>query len=539
MAKESILPESFILNYNLFELPTTQHKSGLVGLVLMIRHLHNLKISKDDIDILSIDKHNVSFKFTQKGMIELFNKTYEAFLGECKSKTKWKDDNKQTIEPIRIDEIEVDGKNGKKKKEKLYIYPKVFPFGAFLPYLDPEGPDGIWTKLWRDMLWQIPRGAPLSRIPFNNFSKNKSIDDGIEVYENLALNKNKEVVLTGTFLLGIQKATAEGIEYKDINKYQFLLNFWMFVSEIFVPYFIDTEGSKTFNGYVLTFPDIIDLENYCDDYIELLKNRSVDKFAYLPKNAVIDLPLEGGLKSMQNISNIIKSKVQINNEISLNDLILSIDIIHASKEGDSVKILYQNKIDSDIFINNEYDKISKIEFWSYSFRKQILINIINKSKWYNNFIKVINSIQIKRSEKGGYMTEFEKFAHDARKMLETEKDNLDKENTINLNTTIYKIVTNYLTGMLNSKYGLVWNDSYSNEDKYNYRDKKSKIAMNALLAIRSRNTNDFVKYVSTNIFSISQMMKKEEYLFVTDKLLNDTENFKIILMLAFSAQMPY
>ena len=167
--KAKAAPEVIELRYTLAELPSSQHRAGLAGLVFMIDWLKRQRPKKVGIcEYLDLDARGVSVKIDLPGLIQLFDQVYGASHEEQRSTSPWKGQ-----EPLRIDEdtIEERGKT-KTKTKKYYVYPVVVPRGAFLADIrwdqtvDKAG-NGPWIKLWRDMVWTIMRGVPAQRRPFN------------------------------------------------------------------------------------------------------------------------------------------------------------------------------------------------------------------------------------------------------------------------------------------------------------------------------------------------------------------------------------
>ena len=151
------------MTYQLLDLPTAQHKAGLAGLVLQIRSMEQRKFSKDQRPtIVALDPTSATFDFSEESVRSLFDDLYDAEHAEISVKSKWPGQA-----PIREDEIDETGSDGKVHKSKRFIYDVVQPKGHFLRRYLPER-DGLWLKLWRNMLWEIPRGRPTTRIPYKH-----------------------------------------------------------------------------------------------------------------------------------------------------------------------------------------------------------------------------------------------------------------------------------------------------------------------------------------------------------------------------------
>ena len=62
------------LEYNLAELPSSQHRAGLAGLVLMLRWLEKEPDKKGICKVVNIDETSAKFEFDQEGFRYLFDK---------------------------------------------------------------------------------------------------------------------------------------------------------------------------------------------------------------------------------------------------------------------------------------------------------------------------------------------------------------------------------------------------------------------------------------------------------------------------------
>src|SRR5438552_1560653 len=89
------------LDYNLAELPSSQHRAGLAGLVLMVRWLERDKSRKGICEMTRIDKHSTTLRIDQTGLQELFDETYAASKEEQERNAVLKNKKKEIIPPLR------------------------------------------------------------------------------------------------------------------------------------------------------------------------------------------------------------------------------------------------------------------------------------------------------------------------------------------------------------------------------------------------------------------------------------------------------
>ena len=188
------MSKTLTLEYNLAELPSSQHRAGLAGLVLMVRWLKNEPDKKGVCEITQIDETSATLEIDQEGLQFLFDKVYAATKEEVGRDAKLKNKAKEEIPPLREEKRTVTDKDGKSKEKTFYIYPQVIPRGAFLVDYD-KSEEGIWIKLWRNMIWSILRGVPATRRPYDESVRkvNFTEDALIKVWQEL----NKQCRLYG------------------------------------------------------------------------------------------------------------------------------------------------------------------------------------------------------------------------------------------------------------------------------------------------------------------------------------------------------
>jgi len=239
MAKKKTLPEIEVLDldYNLAELPSSQHRAGLVGLVLMVQWLKRQGTHKGICDVTRLDGRGATLRINQEGLAALFDEMYAASIEEVEeSKLRTKRNSNETHPPIK--EVVKDVvRRGKTETKTFYVYPAYIPRGAFLVDLDPtaSGDKGVWIKLWRDVIWNIFRGIPATRKPFEDRAEGKPTKDAADVWANLILPSDYLIELRSTYFIGAQDVNAENVSFKDRARFRFLLHFWPYTAQVYVP----------------------------------------------------------------------------------------------------------------------------------------------------------------------------------------------------------------------------------------------------------------------------------------------------------------
>lgn len=172
------------LTYNLFDLPTAQHKAGLAGLLVMIETMKRRGLEQLP-KILDLSATTASVSFSVETMQTLFDDLFDAEVVEVRVKSKW-----QGKPPKREEEITVQV-DGKEKKERRFVYDVMRPKGLFLQALYPEG-DGKWIQIWRNMLWNVLRAQPATRKIYEERAEGEKSSAAADVYADLkkALEKH-------------------------------------------------------------------------------------------------------------------------------------------------------------------------------------------------------------------------------------------------------------------------------------------------------------------------------------------------------------
>jgi CRISPR-associated protein Cmx8 len=545
--KEAI--EVLTLHYRIAELPSSQHRAGLAGLVLVRQWLEKQDKFQEKLQAgatcqLSFpDEYSAILEIDRAGIAALFDEIYDANTEEQARDKPFK--NKQTkeiIPPLREEEIEEEVK-GKTKTKKLYVYPIDIPQGSFLvdPSYDPtsDGKNGLWIKLWRDMVWSILRGVPATRKPFEARAKGTNYGDSDEVWQQLCQPSDFTVELPSTYFLGAQACNAENIAFKDRARFQFLLHFWVFAAQIYVPAVIDNEGKPNFVGYAIAIPDVANLKVFCGKIQKVLQSRSDVKSGYRPRDAIIDLAVESALDLMHRMRDRLS---QIEGERSTRRFVFGIDVIHAEKQGNNVRLLGINRLDPDDAMDDEYSRIRE-SFWSPLFRRQRLLNLVNHSPWYEGFGKLLCTLPYEQTIENGY------FRRDVRLNFESIQDResnmSDSEEKKSIETIIFQLIKNYVGRKLKLKYDLEWKSEWKGlkqeeldkkQDYLEYSKTKRKVAKSAFLDVRSRTEQtDFINYFVSSLCSVPQHMKSEDYAMLAQKLYRDTDEIRTLTLLALSA----
>ena len=547
MNKQNLKPDlkSVVIElcYQLAELPSCQHRAGLAGLVLMVQELFKQPGFEDRgnliLELSDLDQHGVKLTINWEGIKSLFDFTYQSFKEERSTSTKIKDYE-------RIEEVTIE-KQGKTALQKMYYYSVTTPQGAFLSYWDnsdSEGNQGLWIKLWRDMLWNVVRGIPTTRNPFEDRCDGKSsTKDSEEIWKDLN-QPNKIAQQKGNYHLAAASKTADNIPTQDLARYQFLLHFAPFIFQIYRPSTINKDGNREFSSYAIVVPDIANLERFTEEFPQLLKQRDNAKSGYLPREAVIDLVKEGALDVF-----ILQDRLaRATGEKNMRKSILGAEVFHAEKAGNSIKFQLIGYVEPVLKMTDRYAQI-KDNYWCPWFRKQRLLNLFNSyldlnysegelkeiPPW-NGFDSVLSRIPRKWLE-NTY------FSHDAHQLFRQEILLISGENSMitQSSTTreyariVYDVCQTYILRKLESKYSLKWSECKDDKNKIKeYNEKKTKVANEAFLAVRSRSeSQSFIDYFVSTLYPF---IRRDEFIQFADSLFNKTDEIRSLTLLALSSQ---
>jgi CRISPR-associated protein Cmx8 len=341
MAKQAA-PQTIDIRYDLFDLPTAQHKAGLAGLVLAIRSLKERSEKDPDaippeavpVIIEEPDETAVKIRFTARSVRGLFDDLYDADLIESapreKPRTKGKGAAKREIPPVKRAMVTIpDKKSGKEKQVEGYVYLDVTPRLTALDPLFPPIPE--WLKLWRNVLFQVIRDsrkqAPYKKRAAERF-KNTSFAEAIIGSEDEedaneeeaeggeqdgwgALGDDTQIKLSSALYIGAQGVNAERVSFTGSARFNLLLHFWPLSMLVFVPSFLDSDGKEHLgkrndkdksSHYVIAIPEVSKLRRFCQIYPRMLSRFGEDKRGYRPARAVITVAAQSSLEFINHVA---------------------------------------------------------------------------------------------------------------------------------------------------------------------------------------------------------------------------------------------
>jgi CRISPR-associated protein Cmx8 len=333
------------------------------------------------------------------------------------------------------------------------------------------------------------------------------------------------------------------VPFKDLARFQFLLHFWAFVSQIYVPltwtFDRKTKSEKPKDvGFALVIPDIADLETFCDELPAVLQSRLSEKFGYRPRESAIDVAAEGALDLMHKINQRLATKV---NQVS--DLLLGVDVVHLEKQGNNIRLWGNTRIYPSRSILDKYQN-AKEKYKNQTFRRQIILNILNEKDWSYGFDSLLSKTDFEQTVGNSF------FRNDVRKAFEDvgvtniskgakymETQTTEKVPK-KLEEVVYDLVSTYVREKVRNKYQSEWSKLTSDAEKNKHNELRGKVAREAFLAVRSRTDDDFIEYFTSSICSYHQFSLKGDGFDLVAEALYDEEKraqVRTLTMLALSA----
>ena len=575
MAKQTKQPEAAVVRYDLHDLPTAQHKAGLAGLLLQIESMDDRRAGGADLpappQVVDQGPAFAEVRFTAESTAALFNDLYAATIEEAAVASKW-----AGKEPKEVREVEVrDRESGKMKLERRFVYDVVQPAGPFLARYTNNGRE-IWHKLWRDMLWAIPRGKPTTRGPFNARAEGKPTKEGADAWKDLLAHEKakkkgglKTTEVAGAILLGAQAVSAESVKFEDRADHALLLHFWQLTARIFVPEQIDADGKRQFAGYVLAVPEVSDLGEFARAYKRSLDFLDDKKRGYRPAAAVVTVAAEGSLAFMAQLDRLAAAAAVGPRPP---DYLSGVEFFHMVKLGNNIKTAAHGRVAPDRDLLRNYGFLAGER----GPKNPIMLAgrlraLLEDAPWFarlggelveREWSWFIHSTQEKHATPWAMIT----FARDARRQFDALETHWTerKEDDVNLDQdpeavdrVVYRLVKQFVREKASARMGVAtgdrdaWHkathDPATGYERPKYQEERRHVAQGLFLALRSRRDADFVEHFTATLGSVAQRLPEDDYAVLSAALLRTftdehggnrprtRDDVKTLVLLALSA----
>ncbi|HEX4788572.1 MAG TPA: type I-MYXAN CRISPR-associated protein Cmx8, partial [Actinospica sp.] len=544
-------------------LPTAQHKAGLAGLVLQVESMHVRGLPPESIPRVELTAPTTAeATFTELSLRGLFDDLYDARPAQVESPTRW-----PGATPLAERE-KPDPNGGGGKPRRVFVYEVVEPRGHFLRQFTDDGREA-WHKLWRNMLWAIPRSRPMTRLPFNNRAEGKTSGEGESAWAELlaaekarAKGELRTCEVAGAILLGAQAASAESVPFRDRSEHALLLHFWQLTARVLVPEHLADDGGREFVGYVLAVPEVADLRRFCRLYKQSLAKLGTKLSGYRPAEAVISLPAQGALEFMEALGRLAGETASAEHSEVARTL-AGVEFFHLVKIGNNVKTASGGRVPARPGLLREYGAIKQTTR-NPVFRQARLRGMLQGTSWYVEFATVMAERDwplFVRSERTPRT--IPSFAWDATarfhammrneqtRKADTVSNAPPADRAASLETLIYRLVRTYVRAKTEQKSGVTYASFKDRKVKgpsgrervdypRAYTEAQEKVCADLFLGMRSRHDDEFVSYFTGTIGSVAQgrnLSEEDDFRVIATALLDEQgrRDVKTLAMLAVAA----
>ena len=535
------------LRYFLHDLPTAQHKAGLAGLLCLSRSMHERGLAAF-VEIAAIDARSAEIVFGLDALNATFEDLYDAKWQEQFSPRKF-----PYKEPKRVEEVPVGGGTLGQTANR-FVYDIFRPSGAFFTHLFAGGERSPWLKLWQDMLWAVLRAQPAARGNYKARANGEPLTIADKTWADLlkalkARGEGKVIVrsVAGSLYVGAQDTNAEQVQFQGLVELNLLLHFWQLVTPVFAPRVIDVKNRRMVDqGYLLVVPDVADLREFLWDIDKFWRSREVKISGYRPKQALIDVPPEGGLEFLYDLA-----RLRADRDLSMS--VSAIEWYHQEKQGNNVRMHGQGRLPVDRDLLRRYENARERRA-SPLFKYLVLGNLLAGRAWHQGAANLF----------AGYPTEFFIYTNKSPRnfaffgadvhgrFIANRKDAKAQENDAMTDTQqtdlddilvrrVYDLIGTYVRHRAQERSHMKRDQFGKDEHGYTrypkeYSEAVEKVAKDAFLAMRGRNDREFVNYFTGTICSVPQYFgSQNHFVALSQALITQSDLVKGLAMLALSA----
>lgn len=543
------------LSYDLFTLPTAQHRAGLASLLVAVdtmrrRGLPNVPEAR----IAGLSAACVML--TKASLTALFNDLYDATTEEVRAPTIRKR-NGNPIAPLREEtEIRRDERTGKESTKTIYVYPQVVPKAPFLQSLGMPDP---WLKLWRNAVWSTLRGVPKTRGPYEERTTGTDVREAAGLWDSLRRwqQRGRQYVteVSSALFIGAQAVNAERVPFVGSPDQNLLLHFWPVVMGVGEAWRIEREEEEFREkprGYVIAVPDVMDLEGFAADYQASVAQLDTTMYRYRPRHAVLSLPQEGGLQYLNNLVALAAARAQAG---AIRFSVAGVEVYHLTKKGNSIAVLATGRVPARRELVEQYEVIRGGRYRNLLFRGQLIRNLLDRQPWYDRFDQLFathdQELFIGQGDAPFAADAARKFTVEFGASLAGGTMSSTTGMTFDLSKRVHDMIRAYVSQRTEVKSGIAWADFKDRkvtdpttgrtriDVPQRYREVRERVWQDAFLSLRAcRSREDFVAYFTGTICAVPQYLPMEDYQALAEVLLGDDDSWervKSLAMLALSA----
>lgn len=550
------------LKYVLSQLPSSQHRAGLAGLILSIRWLKEQQefenLVNAELKVIDLSADTVTVQFNLAGLTALMKSHYSAAFEERESNKK-RANSKQKFKTIKRKVFNAD--TGKDKFTTFYVYTDIVPQGELVRSFEPTNSNNlVWTKLWQEVTWAILRPRDKQRLSFKAMA-NSIEPSEIEKTWNLLRDKpDSKVPLSSTYMLGAQAKNNEGVEFSDVAKNKFLLNFWSYVVQIYLPEKIDFKGKPELHGYAIAIPDVRHLAAFCQYFPSILRQRDTKEQWGKPSSAIVRNLEEAGLDSLGSIHTYLS---KLKPELNIDELLFGVDIFHIVRPQDKPQSKPQMLSIRRYLPNREaISEFTRLQHKLYSplFRQQYWQNLTRDRPRIEGFYNLLRDLPTDETIKNNlFCRDFRLVFHPQSSVMELEEtegitpkkvkkpsDNNKFEpiesEEISIESLLLRLLKTYTRHQLEHRFRLKWHENWNNlkteELKkiaayQDYKKKRQQIVVDLHYDLcRPRAVHKFLAYFAAKFTNVYQYITTEEYLLLAKMIQTEPEQIRILCLLA-------
>ena len=547
------------LKYVLSQLPSSQHRAGLAGLILIIWWLQEQPEFQHSVDaefkIVDLNADRVTLQFNLAGLTALMKSHFSASFEERESK-KIRTKSKQKFKKIKrkVYDVETDTT----KLTTFYIYTDIVPQGYLVQSFEPPNSnDLVWTKLWQEVTWTILRPRDRQRLPFKAMANDTEPSEIEKIWHLLQDKPDSKVPLSSTYMLGVQAKNNEGVPFTDLARDRFLLNFWSYVARIYLPLKIDFKGKPKLQGYAIAIPDVRNLTAFCQHFPSILRQRNTKEQWGKPRSAIIRNLVEAGLDSLGSIHTYL---FKLKPELNIDELLFGVDVFHIIRPQDKPQSKPQILSIQRYLPNREaIEEFTQLQdkLFDPLFRQQYWQNLISDRPRIEGFYTLLRDLPTAETVKNNWFCQdfrtvfsLKSDSMELKKIDETKSDgeiNSDtskstKTKDISIENLLLRLLKTYTRHQLEHRFKLKWNQDWDNqkpedlkkiEAYQNYKEKRTQIVVDLHHDFRRpRQTHEFLAYFAAKFTDVYQYITTEEYLLLAQLIQTQPEQIRVLCLLS-------
>jgi CRISPR-associated protein Cmx8 len=547
--------ELVTLEYQLHQLPSSQHRAGLAGLILKIQWLQQQATFKASVDavceIIHLDAGKATLQLNLAGLTALFRSHYSAGFEE-REQLKLRKTGSQSFRTIQREIY--DEKTDYSKLTDIYVYQDIVPQGHLIQSFDPTANGSqIWTKLWQEATWGILRPNDRQRIPFKAMVGSSDPPEIERVWNLLLKRPDSVVTLSSTYMLGVQSKNNEGMPMDDRASFFFLLHFWSYVTQIYQPIHVDAKDNPKLHGYAIAIPDVRNLSSFCEYFPSILQQRSTKIKWGKPEESIVRHPIEAGLMMLSSIQIYLHANTD---GTDINHLLFGIDVFHLFRKKHEAQILSIQHYLPDKDTIEEFTKLEQKIFNS-TFRIQYWQNLIHNRPRITGFNTLIQNLPFAETiGNRWFCRDFRTLFHPRSNPMTPEETDIDETEAlesaepsapkqISLEVLVLRLLKNYTRHKLKHQFGIEWNEEWRNQTPesrnqdpayQSYKQRKEYVVKDLHIDFRRhRRPNEFLAFFATKFTGVYQYLSTQEYLLLAEQIQSQPERIQILCLLALPA----